>query len=464
MINEKYPCSGVEIARLVRSGELSAVDVTREFLARVEADPYNAFITVMRDEALRIAERVDFLVASGKADDLPLAGVPVSIKDNICTSGVKTTCASKMLADFTPTYNATVYDRLISAGAVPVGKVNLDEFAIGSDGTSSYFGRTVNPLGEALIPGGSSSGSAVSVMARQALASLGSDTGGSARVPAALCGLWSLKPTYGAVSRLGLVGMAPSLEQICPMTATLEDNKLVFDVIRGADPKDLTTLRDEADFVIPEPQKLRVGVFLPADTRGYISSNVEKAVATIVGCGASVASVEMPFIDEIAHLYYILSSTEAASCLARFDGVRFGHRANSGSITDSRAEAFGPKLSERIAEGVFASYVRGGAMYADALQLRRRLTDAIDDLLREVDVIISPVTDCAEVKWGQTKFIGDRYTVYANLTGLPALTMPYGSFEGESGKLPLAIQLMGRRGEEDLLYCVAKMLCGEVEA
>ena len=172
----------------------------------------------------------------------------------------------------------------------------------------------------------------------------------------------------------------------------------------------------------------------------------------------------MPFIDEIAHLYYILSSTEAASCLARFDGVRFGHRAESGSITESRAEAFGPKLSERIAEGVFASYVHVGAMYADALQLRRRLTDAIDELLRDVDVIISPVTDCAEVKWGQTKFIGDRYTVYANLTGLPALTMPYGSFEGESGRLPLSLQLMGRRGEEDLLYHVADMLCEEVEA
>ena len=283
MINEKHLRSGAEIARLVRGGELSAVEVTREFLARAEADPYNAYITVMRDEALRIAECVDSLVADGKGDELPLAGVPVSIKDNICVAGVKNTCASKMLADFTPTYNATVYDRLISAGAVPVGKVNLDEFAIGSDGASSYFGRTINPLGEELIPGGSSSGSAVSVMARQALASLGSDTGGSARVPAALCGLWSLKPTYGAVSRLGLVGMAPSLEQICPMTATLADNKLVFDVIRGVDRKDLTTHREEADFVIPTPERLRLGVFLPSDTRGYISSHRSRCICQSCG-------------------------------------------------------------------------------------------------------------------------------------------------------------------------------------
>ncbi len=441
-----------EISRLVRSGEISAVRVAKAFLARAEEDSCNAYITVMRDEALEAAKKVDSAIAAGEGEGLALAGVPVSIKDNICTAGVKTTCASRMLENFVPSYSATAYKKLLSAGAIPIGKANLDEFAIGSDGVSSCFGRTYNPFGEELIPGGSSSGSAVSLLDRSSVASLGSDTGGSARVPAALCGICSLKPTYGSVSRFGLVGMAPSLDQICPMTKDLRDNKLVFDVIRGVDVRDMTTV-DHSVKCEKSPKK--AGVFLPADTRGYIAANVEKAVRVLENAGVQVKAVTMPYLADISYIYYTLSSAEAASNLARFDGVRFGHTSKDGVLA-SRRETFGPKLSERIAEGVFVTTVGGGKMYADALALRREITDALDEMLEDVDLILSPVIDCARVKWGQTKFIGDRYTVYANITGLPALAFPFGEYTRECGTvIPLSLQLMGRRGEEDLLYSVA---------
>lgn len=442
------------IAARVSTGGLSAVEVCREALDAAEADTNNAYITVMRELALKTANLVDERVA--RDEKLPLAGVPISIKDNICTEDVKTTCASKMLADFVPSYSATVYKKILSAGAVPVGKTNMDEFAVGGDGSTSYFGPCKNPLSSERSPGGSSSGSAASLALGSVLLSLGSDTGGSARLPAAYCGLYALKPTYGAVSRYGLVGMAPSLEQICPMAKYLSDCELLFDVIRGFDERDMTTSY-YSESMAEIPTTIRVGVVLPADVSIDVRSAMENIASILVNCGATLENTMLPLQEYVSRVYYTISSAETYSNLARFDGIRYGYRSENGNVRQTRSEAFGDTLKERIAEGVYSLTHDGGSPYIRALEYQRDIISGLDNLFEKYDVILMPVSDTVAPIIGDGVVDNDRYNVYANLTGCPALAIPAGMTDAG---LPVGIQLMARRGAEKLLFEVAKMIEG----
>lgn len=450
--------SAAVLAELVRHREVSAMELAAHFLRLAENDSYNSYITVTAEEAVSSARRVDELIRIGEVD-LPLAGVPVSVKDNICTAGVRTTCASRFLADFVPSYSATAYEKLLRAGAVPVGKVNLDEFAVGSDGSTSFFGKCTNPHDTERTPGGSSSGSATSVFAGSALMSLGSDTGGSARIPASYCGITALKPTYGSVSRYGLVGMAPSLEQICPMTKTVADNKLLFDVIKGFDRRDMTTYGCVGEYGTREKSTdargLKVGVYLPEDAGEIAVKAVKNASRWLCDAGCVTCEIMLPCINDGLGVYYTLSSAEASSNLARFDGVRYGYRSASGDVSDTRAEGMGPKLRERLAEGAYVLTHANGSAYVRALEKRELIKKEMASLFEKVDVILTPATDYVAPKFNDSLPKTDRYAVYANLSGTPALTL---NAKTDKNGLPLGVQLIGRHYDEDTLYTIAEII------
>ena len=449
-----YELDAVDIAHLVNRRELSAVEVCRIFLERAYDAQDNAFITLNYDGALAASEQVDAEVRNG-ARELTLAGVPVSVKDNICTAGVRTTCASRMLCDFVPKYDATAWKLLSSAGAVLIGKTNMDEFAVGYDGGTSYFGAVENPLDRNRVPGGSSSGSAASLAAGTSLISLGSDTGGSARVPASFCGITSLKPTWGAISRYGLVGMAPSLEQICPMGRNLRDVAAAFRVIAGRDERDMTSGTVE-HFRVPadaELSGLRVGVFLSDVAAEYTVRIIENCLDLLCNAGATAVPVNLPHPDECVGVYYIISSAEASSNLARYDGVRYG--CSDGSVRQSRSKGFGSHLRERLAEGAYAIMSNGGHDFAHALEIRAQITEKMTELFRGVDIILTPACDTVAPRRGTDPTAGELYAVYANLTGIPSVVTCGG--EGEDG-LPVGVQLMGRRGEEELVFRAAGVI------
>src|SRR5579875_2422726 len=353
-----------EIARAVRTGQLRAVSVVERHLAAIaELDPeLHAFVTVLADEALRDAAAVDEAVAAGR-DPGPLAGVPVAVKDNLCTRGVPTTCSSRILEGWRPPYDATVVARLRAAGAVIVGKTNLDEFAMGSSTENSAFGPTRNPWDVSRVPGGSSGGSAAAVAAGFAALSLGSDTGGSIRQPAALCGVVGVKPTYGLVSRYGLVAFASSLDQIGPFATTVADAAALFDVIAGHDPADSTSL-DQAPPSAPARlgagvEGLRVGVVSElVDAEGMspeVAARTRRAAEALSAAGARVDEVSIPALVYGLSAYYLIAPAEASSNLARYDGVRYGLRVEGGDVTEmyvrTRTEGFGPEVKRRIMLG-----------------------------------------------------------------------------------------------------------------
>ena len=441
------------LAEMINKGEASTVEICREYFERVERSQSGAIITLMREKALASAEAVDKRIAAG--EDLPLAGVPFAIKDNICTVGTRTTCASRMLEDFVPSYSATAYDRLISAGAVPVGKANMDEFAIGDTGDTSYFGACKNPLDHSRVPGGSSSGSAAALAEGLVLGALGSDTGGSSRLPASYCGIYALKPTYGAVSRFGLVGMAPSLEQICPMAADLDGCETIFNVIRGRDLRDMTT----KDISSGDDSFYRVGVYLTSDTPDEVRSVVIRAADTLSRLGVKCEEVTLPEANTVSRVYYTISSAEAYSTLSRFDGIRYGRRGEDGRSRTARTEGFGKRLRERLAEGVYSLTHDDGAPYVSALELRERIKRGMSVLFGEYDLILTAVADTTAPKMGEGTFGGDRYNLYANLTGCPALAIPFG--KGYDG-LPIGIQFMAPHGCEPRLFAAARRLKWEV--
>ncbi len=478
--------TAAKLASDVCTGKVSAVKTAEEYISRAKKSEYGTFITVMKDKARERASAVDAAVRRG--EKLPLAGVPLSIKDNICTAECLTSCASAALRDFVPSFDATVYERLIAAGCVPVGKVNMDEFAVGSDGSTSYFGICKNPLDLSRTPGGSSSGSAASVAAGEAVISIGSDTGGSARLPAIYCGLCALKPTYGAFSRYGLIGMAPSLEQICPIATCVDDLWLVFEAACGADGRDMTcasfgesTIRDERT----------VGVFISPDTPCDARDSVLHVAKFMSDAGYSVCEVELPCFDDILGIYYTLSSTEASSQLARYDGLRYGTRigcdnndafenakscennasdsadgtntAESRKIGEStdddvvrtRSLTFGAALRERLTEGAYVLNAKNGGIYITAARLREQIKREMTRLLSSVSVVITPATDRVATPVGESDFNADRYAVYANLTGQPALVLPCG--RGENG-LPLGVQLISRAGSDRDLLAIGREL------
>jgi aspartyl-tRNA(Asn)/glutamyl-tRNA(Gln) amidotransferase subunit A len=465
--------SATEIAAAVRGGTLSAAAVTDAFLARIAAvDPQvGAFLAVTADAARSAAAEVDAKVAAG-TDPGKLAGVPIAIKDNLCTRGVATTCASKILDGFIPPYDATVITRLQDAGAVIIGKTNLDEFAMGSSCENSALGTTRNPWDLTKVPGGSSGGSAAAVAARLVPISLGSDTGGSIRQPAAFCGTLGLKPTYGRVSRFGLVAFASSLDQVGPFANTVDDIALVMEVLSGHDPKDSTSLPIDApelmDASIGDIKGLRVGIpgeYFADGISEPVRAAVMQVVDKLVELGAVVSHVSMPHTEYTLPAYYIVAPAEASSNLARYDGVRYGNRAaktlsHSDLAEKTREQGFGPEVKRRILIGTYAlSAGYYDAFYHKAMQVRTLIQRDFLKAFEQVDVLITPTTPTTAFGIGEKSDdplamkLSDICTLSANLAGVPGISIPAGF---DDAGLPFGVQFLGPALSEAMLLKVSR--------
>ena len=467
------------IAAAVRHGERSAADVLEEHLARVSRheDEIHAFNLVTDELAREQAGAVDRAVAEGR-DPGPLAGVPVALKDNLCTRGIPTTCSSRILEGWKPPYNATVVERLAAAGAVFVGKTNLDEFAMGSSTENSAFGPTRNPHDPTRVPGGSSGGSAAAVAAGFAALGLGSDTGGSIRQPAALCGLVGAKPTYGLVSRYGLVAFASSLDQIGPFALDVADAALLLDVIAGADPSDSTCLSDPPPLAAARLDAgvdgLRVGVVRElAEAEGLspeVQARTQEAAAALSAAGAKVDEVSVPAAVYGLSAYYLIAPAEASSNLARYDGVRYGFRARTPEagrdITqmylETRSEGFGAEVKRRIMLGTYAlSAGYYDAYYGKAQQVRTLILRDFEAAYRDFDVLLAPTAPGTAFPLGAktadplTMYLNDVCTIPSNLAGHPAISVPYGA--GADG-LPLGVQILAPALGETVMFQVAAAL------
>ncbi|MEO5656937.1 MAG: Asp-tRNA(Asn)/Glu-tRNA(Gln) amidotransferase subunit GatA [Nitrospiria bacterium] len=444
--------------------EIGARELLESVEARIAAveGEVHAYLTLCRETARAQADEADRRFRSGEGIT-PLTGVPIALKDNLCTNGVKTTCASKILEHFVPPYDATVVARLRSAGAVFVGKANMDEFAMGSSTENSAFGGTSNPWDRARIPGGSSGGSAAAVAADECLAALGSDTGGSIRQPAACCGVVGLKPTYGRVSRYGLIAFASSLDQIGPLTKDVTDSALMLNAIAGHDPNDSTSADvPRPDFTADgaDVRGLRVGVpkeyFIPGMDRS-VEAAVKAAIAALEREGAIPVEVSLPHTEYAVAVYYLLATAEASSNLARYDGVRYGHRAKAPRdlfdlYARSRAEGFGPEVKRRIMLGTYAlSSGYYDAYYAKAQRVRTLIKQDFDRAFERVDVIATPTAPTPAFRAGEKTqdplqmYLSDIFTISVNLAGVPALSLPCG-FSPEG--LPIGLQVIGKPFDE----------------
>lgn len=475
MRNELTSLTAAQLSAALRARELSAVEAADAYLAAIEQsdDEVGAYLTVTSDRARAQAERADALLAAGEAPS-PLTGVPMALKDNMCTRDVRTTCASRMLAHYTPTYDAHVTALLQAAAAPMLGKLNMDEFAMGSTTEHSAFHVTRNPRNLAYVPGGSSGGSAAAVAACEAAFALGSDTGGSIRQPAAFCGVVGMKPTYGAVSRRGLIAFASSLDQIGPLTRDVRDSAMVLSAIAGHDPQDATSLpRDWGSFedaLTGDVRGMRVALprqYFTEALAPAVRDGVLAAARALEGMGAHVEEISLPVLDAALPAYYIMSSAEASSNLARFDGVRYGTRASEYDSLDelycrTRSEGFGAEVRRRILLGSFvlsAGYY--DAYYRKALQARTLLLRGFADVFSHFDLILCPVAPTAAWKIGEKgsdpteMYLGDVCTVPVNLAGLPALSLPYGV---DGARLPTAVQLVGPHFGERAIYRAAYAL------
>jgi aspartyl-tRNA(Asn)/glutamyl-tRNA(Gln) amidotransferase subunit A len=451
----------------VRSG--SAAEVCRETLARISTlnPSLNAFNTVVADRALAHAEAIDR--EPDRWRDAPLAGIPIAVKDNLCTREIRTTASSRMLEHYVPPYDATAVARLERAGAVIVGKTNCDEFAMGSSNENSAFGPVRNPWALDRIPGGTSGGSAAAVAAGMAPLALGSDTGGSIRQPASLCGVVGLKPTYGRVSRYGLIAHASSLDQIGPLARTAYDAALTLGLLAGHDPADATSapepVPDYTAALTGDVAGLRVGVprALLDGIDPDVSRSVDEALAVFKARGATIADVDLPHAKYATPVYYLVSTAEASSNLARYDGVRYGFRAKADTLramyAKTRAEGFGPEVKRRIMLGTYvlsAGYY--DAYYLKAQQVRTLIRRDYDQAFAHVDVVAMPTSPTPAVRIGERvsdpvqMYLMDVFTVSANLSGLPAISIPCGF---SNGTLPIGLQLMGKRFDEATLLRAA---------
>ena len=465
------------LAAAVRSGERSARSVVEEHLETIRSgEPeIHAFNLVLADEALAAADEVDRRVAAGE-DPGPLAGVPVALKDNMCTRGVPTTCSSRILEGWLPPYDATVVERLAAAGAVVVGKTNLDEFAMGSSTENSAFGVTRNPLDPTRVPGGSSGGSAAAVAAGFAPLALGSDTGGSIRQPAALCGVVGVKPTYGAVSRYGLVAFASSLDQIGPFARTVSDAALLLEAIWGHDPRDSTSIPEPAagltEVLGRGVEGLRIGVIEELSGDGLegiaddVRSRLGEAVSALDAAGATVETTSVPSTVYGLSAYYVIAPAEASSNLARYDGVRYGLRVdapNAGDMnTATRTAGFGDEVKRRIMLGTYAlSAGYYDAYYGKSQKVRTLIVQDFARAYEEFDLLLCPTAPTTAFPIGEktadpmTMYLNDVCTIPSNLAGHPAMSVPFGV--GDDG-MPVGVQILAPAMGEPTMFQAAAVL------
>ncbi len=463
--------SAAELHQLLVSKEISATDLVSTYLKRIEKQEpkVKAYVTVTGEGALAQARKVDEKLAAGEQIG-PLEGIPMALKDNISTKGVRTTCSSKMLENYVPIYDGTVVEKLTQAGAIMLGKANLDEFAMGSSTENSAFFSTGNPWNLEYVPGGSSGGPAAAVAAEEAVFSLGSDTGGSIRLPAAYCGVVGLKPTYGAVSRYGLIAYASSLDQIGPFSRTVGDNALVMNAIAGHDAKDSTSAPyprpDFTKALVNDVKGLKIGI-----PREYFGEGVDKEVAAVIrqaistleSLGAEVGECSLPHTEYAIAAYYLLATAECSSNLARYDGVRYGYRASEAEdvlsmFMKTRAQGFGDEVKRRIMLGTYAlSSGYYDAYYLKAQKVRTLIKQDFDQALNQFDVLLAPTSPCPAFRIGEktsdplAMYMTDICTVTLNLAGLPGLSVPAGFING----LPVGMQLIGKAFDESILYRVA---------
>ena len=459
-----------ELSHSLQKGECSSLELTEAYLKRIQTlnPALNAFITLTEASALKEAKQADFLRKAGKAG--PLTGIPFAHKDIFCTEGIKTSCGSKMLDNFIAPYNASVVQNLQDAGVVLLGKTNMDEFAMGSSNEKSYYGSVKNPFDLGAVPGGSSGGSAAAVAARLVPGATGTDTGGSIRQPAALCGITGIKPTYGRVSRYGMIAFASSLDQAGPMAQTAEDCALLLQAMAGVDPKDSTSV----DKPIPNYSAtlndslkgLRIGLpkeFFGEGLEPEMAARVQDTVKALEKLGAIIKNISLPNSGLSVPVYYIIAPAECSSNLSRFDGVRFGYRCeNPKNLEDlykrSRGEAFGAEVQRRILIGTYvlsAGYY--DAYYLKAQQVRQLISNDYREAFKEVDVILGPTTPSPAFKFGEksndpvSMYLCDIYTISVNLAGLPGLSMPAGFINN----LPVGVQLIGNYFQEAKLLNIA---------
>ena len=465
--------SAIQLAKDIRVKKISSFEILSALLKRIEElDPQINSLITLNEQALNTAKNI-----AKDLNEKPLAGVPVLFKDMFCTKGLKTTAASKILENFIPPYSATVVEKLVQAGAVVLGKCNQDEFAMGHSTKTSYFGASKNPWNLDYTPGGSSGGSASAVSAGFSPVSLGTDTGGSIRQPAHFCNLVGVKPTYGRVSRFGIVAYASSLDQAGPITRTVEDSALILHLISGKDEKDSTTSSCKAppwhENLNPNIMNLKVGI--PKEFLKNISPSVQESLSlaqdVLVKNGAKISEISLSFSSYFAHTYYLISSCEASSNLSRYDGVRYGFSNPSLSLMDlysqTRGEGFGSEVKRRILMGTFClSEGYYEAYFKKAQKVRRLIQVQFNQLFKEVDVILAPVTPDFPPPLEESSedliknYVSDMFTVPANLSGLPSLSMPVGVFDD----FPLGVQLIGRAFDEQTLFNTAYLLQEELQA
>ena len=461
--------TAIELGRLIKKGEVSVREAVAAQLAAIkEKDKtYHCYITVMEEEALTQADQVQEGIRSGKYTSL-LAGVPIAVKDNICTKGVRTTCASKILENFVPPYSAAVVEKLCQAGAVVIGKTNMDEFAMGSTTETSYFGATKNPWDISRVPGGSSGGAAAAVAAGEAVAALGSDTGGSIRQPSAFCGVTGIKPTYGTISRYGLIAYASSMDQVGPIARNVSDCAAVLEAISGKDNRDSTSA-PQRQYKYQEAIKngikgMRIGI--PTD---YFSDGLDKSVGNAVLFAAQLLREKGAVVEEfklgtakyVVPAYYVIACAEASSNLSRYDGIKYGYHTPDYKDLDelyrrTRSEGFGGEAKRRIMVGTFvlsSGYYE--AYYNKALKVRTVVKKEFESAFFNYDILLGPTAPATAPKLGESlqdplkMYLGDIYTAAVNLAGLPAISVPCGL---DQNGLPIGLQFIGRPfGESDIL-------------
>jgi aspartyl-tRNA(Asn)/glutamyl-tRNA(Gln) amidotransferase subunit A len=468
---ELFELTSHELHAKLDKKETSAEAITKSVLTRISKveNSVSAFMSVSIDESLERAREIDEQISKGSPIG-PLTGIPIAVKDNLCTKGVLTTCSSKILQNYIPPYNATVVEKILKAGAIPIGKTNLDEFAMGSSTENSAYKTTKNPWDLRRVPGGSSGGSAASIAANEAVLAFGSDTGGSIRQPASFCGVVGLKPTYGRVSRFGLIAFASSLDQIGPLTKDVTDAAIFMNVMSGHDLKDSTSVDmpvpDYRKALIDDVKGIKVGIIKELFGEG-IDNNIKKTVMEAVEVykklGAKVEEISMPSLQHGVATYYLLATAEASSNLERYDGVKYGHRSTEAEdllkmYYNTRREGFGPEVKRRIMLGTYAlSAGYYDAYYLKAQQVRTLIKNEFDKAFSKFDILISPTAPSVAFKVGEkvgdplSMYLSDIATIPINLAGIPAISIPCGFVEN----MPVGLQIIGKAFSEEMLFRTA---------